>query len=166
MSIITKKLGFLTTGAKAWIEGSCLMARTSWLIRAVSLFSHSKEVCVDRDRRLVAIRAKYLWIIQRYREIPFDNIRRLDYSYSSLPTSFNLFAGPLDQLERFTISLCLINPRRTIKLFSFSGEGAVATGLTGVLLHGDDIVDFSGDQENRSLSYVDLLMKFTGKTLT
>ena len=58
MSIITKKLGFLTTGPKAWIEGSCLMARTSWLIRAVSLFSHSKEVCVDRDRRLVAIRAK------------------------------------------------------------------------------------------------------------
>ena len=166
MSIITRKLRFLSTGPKVWIESGRLMARTSWIVQTLTLFSHSKEVCVDRDQQLVTIRARYLWVITRHREIPFDNIRRIDYSYSSIPTSFSLIAGPTDQLDRFTVSLCLFNPRRPIKLFSFSGEGAVATGWTGVLLGDDSIVDFSGDQEGRSLSYIDLLTAFTGKTLT
>ncbi|MFP4106904.1 MAG: hypothetical protein ACLFVU_12545 [Phycisphaerae bacterium] len=45
------------------------------------------------------------------------------------------------------------------------GEGAVETGWSGVLLSGDDLLDFSGDQGDASCSYVDLLQQWTGAPL-
>ena len=69
-----------------------------------------------------------------------------------------------DEMDEFIVSLELYS-RDIVKIFSFIGEGAVNTGITGVLL-GDDLVDSRGDQEERSRTYVELLTAFTGKRLT
>ncbi len=135
------------------------------LVRAITLWSHCRTVCVDPRHKVVTIERRILWLLSRDRTIPFKRIGRIDYAFDSLTTEWGLAWDPLDQLESFKISLCLVNPEEHVKLFSFLGEGSVATGVGGVLIDGDDVVDMSGDQESSSREYVTLLTKMTGKKL-
>ncbi len=166
MSLLTVSSRFLSTGPRIWLAGDRLMAGSSWLLRLLSLFSYHKVVGVDRSRQVVSIEVTLLWGIHRTKAISFDRIERIDYSFDSVPTDWNIFAGRTDQMERFTVSLCLVRPREEVALVSFSGEGAVETGWSGVLLGKDSIIDLSGTQDESSRTYVDLLKEFTGKTLT
>ena len=59
----------------------------------------------------------------------------------------------------------LIDYARTPTGFAFRGDGHGMTGVSGVLL-GDSAIDTGGDQADASLSYVDLIQNYTGKTLS
>ncbi len=166
MSLFTRSFSFLAVKPKVWVEGNHLMARTSLFLRLLSLFSYSKTVLVDRAGKVVLIFTKKLWLINRTKHIRFDRIMRIDYSFGSFTTSWSFVSGKQDQVEKFTVSLVLQGRREKVKLFSFSGEGSAATGWSGVLFGGDDIVDYAGDQEAASRRYVRLLKQFTGKTMT
>ncbi len=165
MSIYTITSRFHALKPKVWLEESRLMARSSLLVQLLSIFSYCKVVCVDRLYRTVTIHTRFFWLVSRTRVIPFNRIKRIDYSFSSIPTSWSIWVGTEDDIEWFSVSLELAETLETVRLFSFLGEGAVETGWTGVLLSDDSIIDFMGDQEVTSRNYIDLLKVFTGKTL-
>lgn len=166
MSLSTVVTNLLALKPKIWIEGTRLYAASSIAGRVLSLFSRYRKVIVDRKKKFVYISTKKFWVFESVKVIPFSNIERIDYSYFDIATRWIPYAyETTDQVECFTVSLCLIQPEEKVKLFSFIGEGAVETGWIGVL-QGDEIVDFCGDQAPSSRNYVNLLMKFTGKFLT
>jgi len=166
MSLATPVLAFLAIKPKVWVDGARLMARSSKLVQALSLLSYCKEVQVNQARKQVVITVRRLWVLVKTREIAFDEIDGITYKFGSLATSWSMWMGRTDQVESFAVCLKLRPSRREVKLFSFMGEGAVATGMTGVFLGEDSLVDYSGDQEDASKNFVELLQRFTGKSLT
>ena len=51
-----------------------------------------------------------------------------------------------------------------ISLFRFIGAGSRMTGWFGVILGGDSIVDFEGNQDSKSEKYAKLVAEYTGTT--
>jgi len=156
---------FLGIKPKVSINGDRLIACTCLLFKILTFFAYTKCVTVDRRIKLVIIKKTYFWIFKTKQIIHFNNIKRIVYAYCNYTTDYNsLTLQNTDEIDEFTVSLELYS-RDIVKIFSFTGEGAVDTGITGVLL-GDDLVDSRGDQEDRSRTYVELLTAFTGKCLT
>jgi hypothetical protein len=142
-----------------------LVARSPLLVGVLTLFSFARTVTIDRKRRVVQLETRYLWLARSKRVVRFDEISHLSYRYHSLPTSFG-FLGVKDRVESFAVGLVL-QDESNVHVFDFSGEGhGDPTGIMGVLLDGDSLVDFAGTQEAQSLSFVELLMKVTGKGLS
>jgi hypothetical protein len=164
MSLVTITSPTHAFAPKVWWEGDCLHARTSLAVQTIALGTVRKEVIVDPHAREVVVRTRTAWFFPSERVVPFDAISHVAYGYGSLVTSFNIFGHAHDSLESFSVGLAL-HDRDEIHLFSFSGGGAKATGAMGVML-GDDLVDVQGDQQGKSLSYVDALMELTGKGLS
>jgi len=52
---------------------------------------------------------------------------------------------------------------KSVKLWTFFGEGAVRTGWTGVVFGGDELADFAGTQEDDSRHFLELLQFFLKK---
>lgn len=164
MSVFQVKSGLLTLGPRVWHRGGRLYVRTSRLLRLLSLWSHSRTVVVDPKMRRVEIHSRDLWAWTRHRLIPFARIDHLDYRYGSLPTSFSMFHGTTDRVEKFTIEVVLENGEQ-VHLASFRGEGAAMTGMSGVLLGGDAMIDYAGNQEAASRDLVELLVDTIGVPL-
>lgn len=164
MSIFQVKSGLLTLGPRVWHRGGRLYLRTSRFVRLLTLWSHARTVIVDPKLRRVEIQTRDLWAWTRHRLIPFARIDHLDYRYGSLPTSFSMFHGTTDRLEKFTIELVLDDGER-VHVTSFRGEGAAMTGMSGVLLGGDALIDYAGTQEAASRDLVELLMETMGVPL-
>lgn len=156
---------FLAIKPEVSVEGDKLIACSSLAFKLITLFTYITCVTVDKRINFVTIEKRYVWFFTSKQIIHFNNIKKIAYTYGGYMTDFNSRLQKSDEIDEFTVSLELVRPPSSVKLFSFIGEGAVDTGITGVLL-GDDLVDCCGDQEERSLSYVELLMAFTGKRLT
>ena len=129
-----------------------------------SLGAYYKRVEIDPDRRRISVKRSYCWIFQSAREYAFDDVVRVAYDCDSIPTSFSILGESTDELDMFRVSVEL-KSRELVRLWTFYGEGAVATGWKGVLL-GDAITDVSGDQGDASLGYAMVLCAMLGKTLT
>jgi hypothetical protein len=121
-----------------------LMARTHRIWLLLSLFSYQRELWVDAGQRQVRVRERYF----------------------GLPTSFFTYyrAGRMtaetgDRVDRFVVGLALKSGEH-LPLFTFMGEGAVATGALGTLL-GDDWLDMEGQQEHETRGFVERLMRLT-----
>lgn len=164
MSLVTVKTSAAATGPTVWMEGPVLCARTSLVWQVLSLGAYRKQVEVDPRARTVTILRRVLWLLSFERVVPFDEISHIEYRFASMATSWSLWIGARDAVESFSISLAL-GDRSEISLFSFAGEGARMTGVRGVLF-GDSVVDFEGDQKDRSLGYLEALMELTGKGLS
>jgi hypothetical protein len=164
MSFVTVTSRFSAVNPKVWIDEGVLHARTNLFLQLLCLFLWRKTVVVDPRARLLTVSWRYLWFFQRTGEIAFDDITHFEYRYASVATSWSWFGQVHDSLEQFTIDAAL-NDNTEMRLFSFRGEGAHNTGALGVLM-GDSVFDVQGDQEKRSLAYIDLLQEFTGKGLT
>jgi hypothetical protein len=158
MSFFALTFDFLSFKPKTWIEGNQLISRTSFLGQLLRLFYYSKRIVVDKRQKIVSIQKRFFWIFNTEQIIEFDEIKRIDYSYSERMTSWSFVLGPTDQLEFYTVSLMLGSrmDENKIKLWTFWGEGTVMTGFTGVLA-GDGVFDLSGNKERRSRDYVSLL---------
>ncbi len=167
MSFYALTFDFFSFKPKTWIEGNQLISRTSFLGQLFRLFSYSKRIVIDKRQKIVSLQKRFFWIFNTERIISFNEINRIDYSYSETITNWSFFLGPTDQLEFFTVSLMLgsLIEEKKVKLWTFWGEGTVMTGFTGVLA-GDGLFDLSGNQERRSRDYVSLVKEFTGKSLT
>lgn len=162
-------LGVLTSplsaiNPKIWFADGVLHARTNLLLQILCLFFWKKRVEVDPATSTIRIYKRYLWILESTTEISFSEISHLEYRYGSLTTSWDLFGNSLDRVEAFTVDLAL-HDQSEVRLLSFRGDGAVRTGMIGVAL-GDSVIDAQGDQEQRSLAYIDFLQELTGKGLS
>jgi hypothetical protein len=164
MSLITVTSPLSAINPKVWWEGPALCARTAMLLQILSLFSWCKTVSVNPRAKTVSIQWRYLWLLRHRRAIHFNDISHLDYQYSSLMTGWNWMGQETDAVESYTVALVL-ESREEVTLMRFRGEGARHTGWGGVLL-GDSIIDVEGDQQARSLNFIDSLQELTGKGLS
>ena len=164
MSLHVLQSGFLAVKPKYAVHGGRLIARSGLAAQILTLFSKHRTVIADPRRQLVEIRQRFLWFFTKRREIPFERIVRIHYQYGSANTSWRL-GEALDAVEWFNVTLVLEAPKERVRLWKFFGEGAVQTGMSGVLLRGDDWIDHCGDQEESSRRYVDLLREMTQKEL-
>ncbi len=164
MSLVQVTSRLSAVNPKVAFDDGVLTARTNLFLQVLSLFLWKKTVVVDAAASTVIIKRRYLWLIERVTEVPFSDISHIEYRYASLTTSWDMLGNAHDALERFTVDLALHDGEEE-RLFSFRGEGAKSTGPVGVFLD-DSVVDVRGDQAERSLSYVDLLMELTGKGLS
>jgi hypothetical protein len=145
---------------------SVLRARTSPLLRALTLGAVVREVVVDRRSRYVIIEERILWLRRRRRIIPFRMIRRIAYDYDRTTTSIRgtvrgAVAG--DEIERFDVALMVCERddvpashahlhEERVLLFSFRGEGQSQYRA----------LDLMGQQEQLSRRYVERLCALTG----
>ncbi len=165
MSLIFRRSSLLSIAPDVSIDDlDRLIATSAMLVQLLTLFSYARAVTVDRQRRVISVETRFLWFARTTKTLRFDEVSHLSYEYSSLPTSFG-FTGVTDRVEDFRVGL-VRHDGETTHLFTFAGEGQGATGLVGVLLDGDSLIDWAGTQEQSSLSYVEMLMKVTGKGLS
>lgn len=164
MSLRTVTSGFLSLSPRVWIDDDVLYARTSLLVQCLCLFAIWRRVRVDQRQAAVEIVGRRLWLWPYQRRVPFDQILRIRYDYSGIPTGFSWFHGRTDEIDIFKVGLETTD-RRDIHLFRFIGEGAVETGWSGTLFGGDSAFDLRGSQEDESRRFVDLLKQATGKPL-
>jgi hypothetical protein len=168
MSLITQCFSFLAIKPKVWIENDKLCARTSLAARVASLGAYDRCVIVDKRERMISVKTKAWWNWQPEEQIGFERVDEIDRSFRRWSRFSYVDRGTIgrpwrtDQVEFFTISLFLRDPQENVDLFLFWGEGAVETGVTGVLLLNDSLVDLCGDQRTTSLNYATLLAAFTG----
>jgi len=135
---------------RVWVDNHRLYARTNMLIQVLSLFSYSKNVIVDRMDRIVTIRKRRFWFFFKVFGIPFKNIGSIDYS---------LGIWTLIEVERFTISLCLLDTDKKVKLFSFMGSEEIGIETVGYRL-----AELRENQDDASWKYLKFLQDFTGKS--
>lgn len=166
MSIYGASLSFLAIKPKVWTDRNVLYARTSGFVQLLSLFSYKKLVRVDPRLKRVIIKKRHLWCIPSTKAIRFERIESIGYGYKSMSRAWSFWSGTTDEIEIYTVALVLSQPSETVILFKFTGEGAAMTGWSGVLLGDDDIVDYSGDQEKKSLGYVEMLQEAIGVELS
>ncbi len=162
MSVFGQTFGFLAIKPKISISDGRLRARSCVLVQLLWLFSYCKRVIVNPHARKVSIETRYLFFLKKNLEISFDRIRAVGYGYRQTATSWMWTGETTDSFDTFKVMLVLVNPFERVHLFNFTGEGANFTGWRGVLLHGDSMVDYSGDQEDASASYVDMLKEIIG----
>jgi hypothetical protein len=160
-------LRLLTFAPRIDEHGGVLRARTSILIRLLSLGLVRREIIVDRRARYVTIDERYLWVVRHKRVIPFRHIHRIEYDYERMPTSLGTgpggSIGTRDEVESFRVGLVL-RPRtdvpathadlyeERVHLFSFHGDGRGQ-------VPGPDL---EGQQEALSRRYVERLRALLG----
>ena len=154
MSLYRVTSSFLSLKPRIWREGGRIRLRTGLLLQALSLFSWRRRVTIDPGAQTVTVETRYLWGLQRRRAVPFSSVEYIDYGFGSLMTGWSLWSGTTDQVESFSVALVLKGSGERVTLAKFRGEGSRMTGWSGVLLGGDDLVDWSGDQEEASRSFV------------
>lgn len=153
MSLIQATTSLLALKPRVWRDENRLCVRTGFLARLLCLFAAERSVVVDPAARVIRITSRAWWFARRRSEIPFDRVVHIDYRFDSLPTGFSI-VGTTDQVESFTIALELKDPRETVDLATFQGEGSRMTGWEGALLGGDSLIDWTGDQEDASRGFV------------
>jgi len=167
MSLFTAIIPGLSVKPHVSIDGPTLHARTNLLSQLFSGFSYCRHAHIDSMSRTVEVASRHLWLFTSSRTIDFDDIDHIDYDFASAGTSWGWTLGGYertDQLEKYTVSLVLQSDEH-VPLFNFYGEGSAHTGLEGVLLGGDTMLDVEGDQGGASLGFVEAIMQFTGKPL-
>jgi hypothetical protein len=160
-------LRILTLAPRVDEHDGVLRARSSLVLKVLTLGAFTREVVVDRRARYVTIDERRMWLVRRKRVIPFRHIVRIEYDYSATATSMqHSYRGDLgsgDEVESFRVGLVL-RPRddvpdthahlyeERVHLFGFHGDGFGQAA----------IVDVEGQQEGLSRHYVERLRALTG----
>ena len=129
----------------------------------LTLGAYRKSVTVDADARIVLVEKRWFYFLNNSHRIPFEEVKRIDYSHDSIPTSWDWFGETKDELDKFRVSLVLKSDDEVF-LWGFYGEGAVYTGWSGVFM-GDAFTDLVGDQENAAHGYAKVLCAMLEKKL-
>lgn len=165
MSLFSATTRFLSVKPSISASGGILRVRTSALLRALGLFAFGRTVWIDSRRRTISVETRRFWIRSGWQTFPFARVEYIDYDFSSLPTAWSAPHGTTDQVETYTVSLVLKEPREEIEVASFHGEGSVMTGWEGVFFSSDSLLDWEGDQGAASLTFVEVLKKLLGVPL-
>lgn len=164
MSFFTIYNSILSFSPKVGMVDGKLHSRSNLLFSLLTLFLFFKRVTVDPVAKTVTIHKQILWLFPCISKIDFEDVRKIDYNYSSLPTRWSLFAGTTDEIEWFNVKLKLYTGKR-VKLWTFFGQGAVETGWVGTFFGGDEVVDFAGSQGDDSRYFVEALEFFLKKSI-
>lgn len=161
MSIFHRQSGLASLNSKVTVNGDKVIVRTHGVWQALSLFSYRRQAVIDPVMKRIEVSVRRAWLWASTEIIPFEDIQYIHYKYSSLPTSWSWFHGATDTVESYKVQLALPD-ERMVTIAAFRGDGARMTGLGGMLLSGDSMFDISGDQEDSSLDFVNMLERMTG----
>ncbi|MCW8947885.1 MAG: hypothetical protein OQK80_10465, partial [Sedimenticola sp.] len=143
-------------------------AKTCTLKRLLSFFGYERRLLMDKEAKMIRLHIKKWWLINKVTEFPFSRVRGILYRHDDQGTSWSVnpfWMGRTDSIEYFSVAFALIDPKENLPLFSFIGEGATETGLRGVVLGGDSVLDFQGTQSEDSRRFVKALEEFLSVTL-
>ena len=160
MSIWTAKSGLLSMKPQITAEAGRITLSTPLWRQALCLGFYGREAVLDKRSRRGSIVTRWLWFVRSRREFSLDRVEYIDTQFKSLTTAWSWYHGKTDQLEKFSIILVLKSPYERVTLCSFSGEGAVHTGMSGVLFSGDDLIDYAGTQEEDFRAFLRTLESF------
>jgi len=165
MNFYTITLNFFGINPTVSVVGNTLHSVTPLFLQILSLFSYSQHITVDRKIRFISIKTRWLWFLKKYNQIPFDRIDYIDTHFKSTGAELG-WKSHREQFEIFSIILVLKNPPQKYTLIKFRGEGSsYNTGISGFMIPGDRIIDFTGNQKKAFQEYLELLKKFTGAGL-
>ena len=137
-------------------SGKLLEITTPVFGRAASAFSYHRSVSVDGRRRTVRLVETNAWFFTTIKQLKFEEIDHIAYSFSSLWTSWDWLGRVHDLVEAFTVSLMLKNSEE-LRVARYLGHGAVGDFSTWMM--GDDLFDTAGTQEDDSRLLVEHLVE-------
>jgi hypothetical protein len=162
MSLTVFKSNLLSLKPHVYNKDGVLVIETGFLFRLLSLFSYYRRVEMSAQNRTITILRKIFPYFPSTIKLDFDDIYYLDYSFDSIVTDFSTnqwsFGEHTDQAERFSVNVVTKDNQKYL-IGSFMGEGSICTGMRGVMISDDSIIDFSGTQEEESLEFVKILSK-------
>ena len=152
-------LPFLSLGPSVDVEPSLIRARTCTLMVGLTLGAWRDQILIDSRKRTVEIQRTKLWGFSSTRSIRFDEIREIAYSMIDGSVG-SVFTGERDGPETFDVALTL-HSGEEVPLMRFSGDGEYVADVS--LPHEwisdriGEATDVRGNQQERSLGFVDLL---------
>jgi hypothetical protein len=159
------KLPFLQISPKVWCRGRKLFAETSIFYRVFNFFSYCRTVVVDSHKKIISISVTKWWFFESTETIAFNEVKFIDRSWMETPNSFGFTKdgyGAHDVTEIIYVQLVKHRSSVPVNLFRFIGDGEKYTGFIGVVFGGDSLVDFVGNQNEKSEKYAQLVSKFSG----
>jgi hypothetical protein len=161
MSLFTSQMGFLTLKPTVSEKWNSVTIKTGFLTRLFTLFLYVQTVEILPSEKIIKFNYRRAYLFKSQKIVSFKNVSYIDYTFGSLITDFGLTSsgiGRHDQVESFRISIVTKNKER-FPICAYRGEGSKCTGLFGVLLGGDDLIDFSGTQEGESRKLAEYIAK-------
>lgn len=172
MSLYFEELSSLTLRPVIIKTPYSVIIKTNLLQRLATLFIFNRYVEINERSRTLFLSERWFFVFRRTVRLGFHELSHLDYSYNSSGTSWGLLWGPAgpelgryDSFEFYSIR-AVAHDGREYTLCTFLGEGAECTGLSGVIMGRDGIIDFAGTQGEESRSLVSHLSLFIGIPLT
>ena len=144
-----------------------IVIKTGLLTRLISLFSYMHKVEIFSEQKKILFYNRIFWLFYSFKELDFNDISYIDYSYNSYGTSWGRTIWEykkLDEVESYSVYLVTKNGDKHF-VCSFSGEGYSCTGLSGVLIANDSVADFAGTQGDESRQFVEYLSKQLGVSI-
>lgn len=162
-------LPFLGSGPKVAVTPLVVRARSPLDVQVLSLGSYCKSVEIDSRTRTVRIRVRFLWGFWYTETVAFDEVKYITYGMrDDTDSAVSYVSGEREGGEVFRVGLGLKNGKR-VRLFSFSGDGELVVEQSNVFSAIEDRIreatDVTGDQQERSLDFVDLVCERIGVSL-
>lgn len=166
MHILQPVKSILTLRPSIEENGPVIIVRNPLLLRVMLLFLFISQVEIDTSYRKITFTSRFLYFFCNSRVFSFDDLSHLDYDFIDFGTSwgFSISGGIFsrqDSLEQFTLHV-VTKDKQKLKLCSFTGEGADFSGWSGVLLGGENPLDFSGTQAAESLRFAEIISNILG----
>lgn len=141
-------------------DDDTIVANTAWRVSVLSFGTIYRKCVINPQARTVSVSSRYLWVISRFREIPFSEIENVTYGYEDM--SMDL-AFAHDSFDWFTVGLRLTDDTE-LHLFNFIGDGTFSNnGPFPDWSYWDEFAfDLSGSQETESRVFVELLATMVG----
>ena len=167
MSLYIKQSCYFTLRPSIRETKSSIIIKTGFLTKLYTLFFYTQKIEIIPSIRKIKISKTFAWVFPVYNQLDFDDVWYIEYAFKSSGTDWGYTSSGyknLDEMEKFSILLVTKNEKKHF-VCSFSGEGAVSTGWSGILIGHDDIIDYEGTQENESKQFVEYLCKILDVTL-
>jgi len=162
MSLTVFKSNLLSLKPHVYNKDGVLVIETCFIFRLLSLFTYYRRVEMSAQNRTISILRKVFPCFPSTIELNFDDIYYLDYSFDSIVSDFSTnqwsFGEHTDQAERFSVNVITHDNQKHL-IGSFMGDGSICTGMRGIMISDDSIIDFSGTQEEESRKFVKILSK-------
>ncbi|MFC1617444.1 hypothetical protein ACFL2K_04410 [Candidatus Margulisiibacteriota bacterium] len=164
MSLTNIQLSFLSIKPVVIVNNRFIIIKKSFFQKLFGLFLKNYKTEIDfLLNRITHTETSYFFfnkkVIRSFKKLSHIDYSKKDFatSWGACHTNSGMSSMDFDSVSIFHVYL-FFKDNSQIKLGSYFGEGARNTGWLGVLL-GDSIIDFSGNQREKSHSLVLLLSK-------
>lgn len=118
MSLVSYCILWLPLNPNIFQDDIHFSAQTPLFIQLLSLFSYRRSLSINREKRLLILRVKRLWVWNHIVEIHFDRIERIENFLHFWTAKRDIFIGPLEWLVISTVCLILDRDTKPVKLFT------------------------------------------------